>query len=205
MSHMRNTVAALALAVAMTGAAEASTLFTAVLTNAQEVPPVSVTGRPVSSGLATLTLNALQTQLSFTVDIFDIDVTGTQTPGTSDNLTLAHIHRAPAGVNGPVVFGFFGAPINNLVNSVPSAAVPVPFASGVGGTFTVTWDLAEGNNTTLTAELPNLLAGGLYFNFHTVQFPGGEVRGQILAVPAPAAAAVLGLGLLGLAAVRRRG
>ena len=54
-----------------------------------------------------------------------------------------------------------------------------PFARGVGGTVFSKWDLAEGNNTTLTAQLPNILAGLSYINFHTDRFRGGEIRGQI--------------------------
>jgi len=45
-----------------------------------------------------------------------------------------------------------------------------------------------------------ILAGLWYINIHSGQFPGGEIRGQV--VPAPAAAALLGLG--GLVAMRRR-
>src|SRR5204862_2051921 len=33
--------------------------------------------------------------------------------------------------------------------------------------------------TTLAAQLPNILAGRSYINFHTRQFGGGEIRGQI--------------------------
>lgn len=192
----------LGAAIALSGApaAQAATTFTSTLTNGQEVPPVMVTGRPMSFGEATLTLNAARTALTFAVDVFNIDVTGMQTPAVmGDNLTLAHIHRAPAGSNGPVVFGFFGAPINDSLG----AAVPMPFANGVGGTFVVTWDAAEGNNTTLTAEIANLLAGRTYFNFHTSEFPGGEIRGQIF-VPAPGALALLLAGLAGVAAVSTR-
>ena len=54
-----------------------------------------------------------------------------------------------------------------------------PFANGVGGTIFSKWDLTEGNNTTLTDQLPNILAGQSYINFHTRRLPGGEVRGQI--------------------------
>ena len=51
-------------------------------------------------------------------------------------------------------------------------------------------------------NLPAIKAGQSYINFHTVQFTGGEIRGQILAVPAPEPGT---LGLLPLGAVALAG
>jgi subtilisin family serine protease len=71
-------------------------------------------------------------------------------------LSAAHFHRAPGGLNGPVVIPIptgdntFG-PGDPLIGSV---AVPAP-------------------------ELAALLKGELYVNFHTAANPGGEVRGQV--------------------------
>jgi hypothetical protein len=125
----------------------------------------------------------------------------TQTPSIlNDDLLVAHIHRGPVGVNGPVIFGFIGSPFND---TNPNDVVVAPFGSGVGGTVTAKWDAGEGNGTTLTAELPNLLAGNTYINFHTIQFGGGEIRGQISKIPEPGTLALLGLAL-GALALRRR-
>jgi hypothetical protein len=148
-------------------------------------------------------LNDAQTALTFNATIFNIDVTGTQTPDVNDNLVAAHIHAsATAGTaTFPVVWGFFGSPDNDIA---PDNLVVTPFASGVGGTFSSTWDLNEGNNTTLTAQLPNILAGRSYINFHTVQNAGGEIRGQILPVPEPSTYALMGVGLVVLAGLARR-
>lgn len=89
----------------------------------------------------------------------------------------AHIHRAPAGSNGPIVFGF---------------------ASGEWDLFgSATWEDLSSEN------LADLVAGNLYVNFHTSAFPGGEVRGQILLVPTPGTLGLAGVGLLAMARRRR--
>lgn len=190
--------------------AQASTILVANLTNSQESPPTNPTlvggaPRPASFGTATFTLNDLLTAMTFTATIFNIDFTGSQTADTNDNLIAAHIHAAAAvPPNAPVVWGFFGNPFND---NNPNDVVITPFATGVGGTISGKWDLLEGNNTTLTAQLPNILSGNSYINFHTTQFPGGEVRGALIVTPEPSTVALLGMGSLGLLgiALRRRG
>jgi glucose/arabinose dehydrogenase len=148
-------------------------VFVARLEGAQEVPANASTAK----GYAVFFLNREMTALSFQVTVTGLDFTGSQTAGTSDNLRAAHIHAPAArGANAGVVFGFFGAPFND---TKPNDVVVTPFASGVGGTITAKWDLTEGNNTTLTAQLPNILAGNSYINFHTQGIPSGEIRGQI--------------------------
>ena len=159
------------------------TNFIVNLTNAQENPPTNPTTtsgarRPASFGTATFNMNAGQTQMTFTATINNIDLTGAQTFDTNDNLAAAHIHAGPSvapGVNGPVVWGFFGSPLND---TNPPDAVATPFSSGVGATFSGKWDPPEGNGTTFAAQLTNLKTGHAYINFHTTQFGGGEIRGN---------------------------
>jgi uncharacterized protein (TIGR03118 family) len=173
-------------------------LFTVSLTNSQEVPPTTPTlsgggARPASSGTARFQFNSAQTAMTFTATINNIDVTGTQTADTNDNLLNAHIHAGPSvapGVNGPVVWGFFGAPFND---NNPNDAANTPFSSGVGGTFSGKWDAPEGNGTTLAAQLTNLRQGRAYINFHTTQFTGGEIRGNFPAETAFRDSLVAGL------------
>jgi uncharacterized protein (TIGR03118 family) len=152
------------------------------ITNSQENPPTNPTlaggaRRPNSYGTATFSLNGAETAMTFTATVNNLDLTGAQTADANDNLVNAHIHAGPSvmpGVNGPVVWGFFGAPFND---NNPNDQVVTPFGSGVGGTISGKWDAPEGNGTTLAAQLPNIKEGHAYINFHTVQFAAGEMRG----------------------------
>ncbi len=102
----------------------------------------------------------------------DSTATGNCTADLSDNATSLfvqcshnvtaptgiHLHVAPPGEEGPIVFDF------NLVN---------PFSGNIPLTPRLVADFA---------------AGFLYVNIHTVDFPQGEIRGQLIAgLPAPAA------------------
>jgi CHRD domain-containing protein/putative Ig domain-containing protein len=195
----------LPFAVVLAGvSASAQTSLSATITTTQENPPtnpVLSTGgaRPVPFGTATFVVDATNTSMTFTATINNIDVTGTQTADPNDNLTAAHIHAGPTvspTTNGGVVWGFFGAPLND---NNPRDIVVTPFANGVGGTFSGKWDAPEGNNTTLAAQLPNILAGRAYINFHTTQNGGGEIRGNITIAPGITTGAALPSGRIGVA------
>jgi hypothetical protein len=196
-------LAALAAIGAASPAIGATTIVVPI-TGAQEPTPLfptlsnSTTPRPQAFGTGTFVLNDALTALTYSISVFNIDFTGSQTADTFDNLLAAHIH-AGTTLSGsgtfPVVFGFIGTPFNETnTNDV----VVTPFANGVGGNVSGKWDVGEGNGTTLTAQLPNLLASRAYVNFHTVQFPGGEIRGNFPGVPEPATWAMM---LIGFGAV----
>ena len=74
--------------------------FGTTLSGDQEVPPVN----SAATGSATLVLNDdAQDRLEINIQFTGLDLDGTQTPETDDDVTVAHIQRAPAGANGPVV------------------------------------------------------------------------------------------------------
>jgi len=201
------------LLTALSGVARADTLLFANITNTQENPPTvptTTTGapRPTPFGMASFVLNDAMTAMSFTAVVFNLDFTGTQTADVNDNLVAAHIHAGPLvtpGTNGSVVWGFFGTPFNE---TTPNDQVVTPFATGVGGMISGKWDLPEGNGAgvNLASQLPHILEGRAYINFHTTQFGGGEIRGAILQqqVPEPASILLLFAGTIGLFGVCRR-
>lgn len=128
------------------GTAQAGTLYLSKFSGANEVPPTTST----ATGVGVLILNNAENQ-----------ATVTATHNIAVPVTGGHIHRAPMGVNGPVILPFPApsSPVGPLLWSIPAT------------------------------ELDNLKNQGLYFNFHTATNPGGVIRGQIYrALLAPAAA-----------------
>ena len=125
----------------------------------------------MATGAAMMTLNAAQDTLTYSFLLAGLDLDGLQTPmDSTDDVTAMHFHAAPAGVNGGVVFGQI-APNHDLDDLV---------IDPVAGTLMGVWE--ETDSVTLSSQLANLLAEGLYLNVHTTMYPGGAIRGQVLPV-----------------------
>ncbi len=179
--------------------------FVASITHTQEVadPPVPDQG---SSGTGTFILNDNNPAapfMTYNVSLMGLDLNGNQTPGTTlDNVVAAHIHRAPFGQNGGVVFGQIGP--NHDTN--PNDLVVNPAT----GTISGKWDANEGSTTLLdliAAGAFNPDANGrasLYYNVHTTDFGGGEIRGQLTLIPEPASCMLGLVAIAALCTMRRR-
>jgi hypothetical protein len=90
-----------------------------------------------------------------------------------ENVSMAHIHLAPAGTPGAVVAWLYPP-------SPPAHLIPGSF-TGLLATGTITdADLVgplAGN--TVADLIAAIEAGTTYVNVHTSLYPGGEIRGQI--------------------------
>lgn len=208
MRGIRRGTGCLTVALAFAAAAQAEMIFVADMTTGQELTLNGITTtsgdpRPMPFGTGTFVLNDAMDALTWTATIYNIDVTGSQTTDTNDNLTAAHIHAGaslPPQTNG-VVWGFFGTPFNDTMAPVTTVT---PFLDGVGGTFSGTWNGPEGNNTTLAAQFQNMVEGRAYINFHTTQNRGGEIRGALVLTPEPSTVGLIGVGGLALLLRLRR-
>ncbi|MBI5669589.1 MAG: CHRD domain-containing protein [Chloroflexi bacterium] len=164
---------------AVTGAhPETPRVFFARLTGANEVPaPIDTQAR----GQAVFVLNHDGTELKYFLIATRIN-----------NTFMAHIHLAPAGVNGPIAVWLYPEVAFPLpATTPPDSWIPGRFngllARGVITAADLTGPLA---GQPLSALIAQLEAGNAYVNVHTNDFvappntgpgdfPGGEIRGQV--------------------------
>jgi serralysin len=163
-----------------------STAFRVILEGTQETPPNDST----ASGAGTVVFDSTAVAASYSFDIQGLDfgpITSGQPLTDPNDVNNTHFHTEVRGVAGPVVFGQINPAHDNddlaiVLNGDGSwsesgrweTTDPVPitnFSPILGATFADVLGSAS-----VGSEIP------IYFNVHTVQFPAGEIRGQLVAI-----------------------
>jgi serralysin len=159
-----------------------STAFRVVLEGTQEVPPNNST----ASGLGTVIFDSTEVAASYTFRIEGVDygpITGgpAQTPSLLDDVISTHFHNQVRGANGPVVFGQINPAqddddLNIALNADGSWMVSGRWETTDPANVSIANFADELGSAPVGSEIP------IYFNVHTEQFAGGEIRGQLIAI-----------------------
>jgi hypothetical protein len=141
------------------GGAQSPMVFVAHLWGREQVPTVNTQ----ALGVATFEVAADGASVRYRLEV-----------SRAVNVQMAHIHVAPPGQNGPIVVWLYPP-------APPPQLKPGRFdgelASGVITAANLTGPLAR---QPLSALLDRIRVGEAYVNVHTVAYPAGEIRGQIL-------------------------
>ena len=182
LTFARSAAAAAALALAGAGASAATAVYSFNLSGAQEVP-----------ANASPAAGSMQITVDDTAGLISYTFTGFNFIGA---FTMAHIHQAAAGSNGPVRFDL--VPPADYSGPVTFGAVSIPNS----------WALLGQNEaiSTAVAAAINAAPWNYYVNIHTSAFPGGEIRGQLAPIPEPGTWALMlgGVAALGWRLRQRR-
>ncbi|MFN0183785.1 MAG: CHRD domain-containing protein [Aquabacterium sp.] len=186
-----------ALAAALTFIAPAAlahtVVYTAVMDGPSEAPPNASPGTGWARVTVDLDLITMRVEASFS--------------GLLGNTTAAHIHCCTAAANSgtagvaTMTPSFSGFPLGVTSGSMDTT-YDMTLASSYRGAFiTANGGTVGGAFNALMLGLDN---GKAYFNIHSSQFPGGEIRGFLAPVPEPSTYALMALGLAGVGFIARR-
>jgi len=183
---MRKAFCALILAALAQPASADIFTFNFFLSGDQEFPAKETD----AVGITSMAYDDDDQEFDIAISVFGIVVEDLLGAGPND--TPVQIQMALPGQNGPTVIDLgFVAQFENYGEGMSLMAENVPIGGGFGGFE----DMTEQNEAAL-------FAGELYVNIFTKEFPTGELRGQVINIPAPGVAGTLAA--LGAAAALRR-
>ena len=168
--------------------------FVATLTGPAEVPPTPSPGTGTAHVNFDVVAHTLEVEVTF--------------QGLISPTIASHIHCClpppPATQVAPVATTlptFPGFPLG-----VTSGSYHQTFDTTLASTYNPAFITAHGGTPgSAEADLfAGMVAGLTYLNIHTSQFPGGEIRGTLLATPEPGTLLLLAAGIAGLARRLRR-
>ncbi|HEY0857701.1 MAG TPA: CHRD domain-containing protein [Albitalea sp.] len=184
-------LASAALAMAALPAA-ALTIYTTTLDQNEPVP----TGSP-GTGTARVTIDGtlMRVEASFS--------------GLLGTTTVSHIHCCTAAADtGPAGVATTTPTFPGFPAGVTAGSYDMTFDMTMASSYNPAFITNNGGTaaSAFSALVEGLDAGKAYFNIHTSEFGGGEIRGFLHAIPEPETYALmlLGLAAVGLAARRRR-
>jgi serralysin len=157
-----------------------STAFRISLDGAQQVPVVMSS----ATGLGVAIFDSATTSLNVTVHVKGMDwgpLLGqpSETPSVLDDVNGVHIHNAARGANGGIVLDWPGG------GDADDFAVSAVLADG-SRTLTSNWETTDVQPITpFAAAFAAAMLGAdvpFYVNIHTGANPGGEIRGQLVAI-----------------------
>lgn len=221
MKYIAFTIAITLAAPSFVSAATIVTQYEASLNSANVISGGANSSTAPSSATAIFTLtqpdgNPSATTLSYSIQLTDLDLDGSITPGsTDDNVTAIHLHNTALLANlSPNLLGDTAGTQHVLnIFGVPRGGDDDDdmVFNAAAGTVTGLWEDTDATplepmapTFPISSVISGLQNGDFFLMVHTSEYPGGAIGGFITPVPEPSTGVLAILGIAGLVGVAYR-